>query len=40
MSQERLSDLSVLCVENDKLCLTDFDDIDEFAARKAGRKMF
>ena len=29
------------CVENDKLRLIDFDDtIDEFAARKARRRMF
>ena len=43
MWQERWSDLSILCAENDKLLkrLTDFDDtIDEFAARKARRKMF
>ena len=41
MSQERLSDLSILCVENDKLRLIDFDDtIDEFEARKSRRKMF
>jgi len=42
MSQERLSDLSVLCVENDKLIqIIDVDDtIHEFAARKARRKMF
>jgi len=33
MSQERLSDLSILCIENDKLRLIDFDDnIDEFTA--------
>jgi len=41
MSQERLCDLSILCVENVKLQLVDFDDtIDEFTARKARRKMF
>jgi len=41
MSQERLSYLSILYVENDKLQLIDFDDtIDEFAAMKARRKMF
>ena len=41
MSQERLAILSILCVENDKLRLTDFDDtIDEFAASKARGKMF
>jgi len=41
MSQERLSDLSILCVKNDKLRLIDFDDTtDEFAARKDRRKMF
>jgi len=41
MSQERLSDLSFLSVENDKLRLIDFDDtIDEFAARKARKKIF
>ena len=40
MSQERLSDLRILCVENDKLRLIDFDcTIDDFAARKARRKM-
>jgi len=41
MYQELLSDLSILCVENDKLRLTDFDDItDEFVVRKARRKIF
>jgi len=41
MWQERLSDLSILCVENDKLRLIDFDyTIDEFAAKKSRRKMF
>jgi len=36
LSQERLSNLRILCVENDHLRLIDFDDtIDEFAARKA-----
>jgi len=39
--QERLPDPSILCGENDKVRLIDFDDtIDEFAARKARRKMF
>ena len=33
--------LSILCVVNDKLRLTDSDDpTDEFAARKARRKIF
>jgi len=41
MWQERLSDLSILCVANDKLRLIDFDyTIDEFAARKSRKKMF
>jgi len=41
MWQERLSDPSILCGENDKLRLIDFDDtIDEFAARIDRRKMF
>jgi len=42
MSQERLSDLSILCVWRMINCdFIDFDDtIDEFAARKARRKMF
>jgi len=41
LSQKRLSDLSIFCVDNDKLRLIDFEDtIDEFAAGKAGRKMF
>jgi len=41
MSQERLSDQSIQCVQNDKLRLIDSDDtIDEFAARKARRKIF
>jgi len=41
MSQGWLSNQSILCVENDKLRLIDFDDtIDEFAARKARTKMF
>jgi hypothetical protein len=41
MSEERLSGLSILCIENDKLLLIDFDEIfDEFAARKARRKRF
>jgi len=41
MSQERLADLSIVCVENDKLRLIDFDDtIDEFAASKSRGKMF
>ena len=40
MSQERLSGLIILCIENDKLRLFDFDEIiDEFAARKARRKI-
>ena len=40
MSQERLSGLSILCIENDKLRLIDFDEIiDEFALRKARRKV-
>jgi len=39
--QERLADLSILCVENDKLRLIDFDDTtDEFVASKARGKMF
>jgi len=41
MSQERLSDLSIPCVENDKLWLIEFDDtVDAFTARKARRKIF
>jgi len=41
MSQEWLSDPSILCAKNDKLRLIDFDyTSDEFAARKARRKMF
>jgi len=41
MSQERLSDLSILYVENDKVRLIDFDDtIAHFEAKKARRKMF
>ena len=41
MSQERLSDLSILGVENDKLRLIDFDDtIEEFIARKSRRRVF
>ena len=40
MSQEGLSGLSILCIENDKLRLFDFDEIiDECAARKARRKI-
>jgi len=41
MSQERLSDLSILYVDKDKPQLIDFDDAnDEFAARKGRRKTF
>jgi len=41
MSQEQLSDLSILGVENDKLRLIDFDDtIEEFIARKSRRRVF
>jgi len=41
MSQERLSDLSILCVESDKLWLIDFDDTsDEFAGRKLEGRYF
>ena len=41
MSQERMSGVSILCIENDKLWLTDIGEIiDEFAARKVRRKMF
>jgi len=40
MSQERLSDLSIPCVENE-LRLIEFDDtVEEFTARKARRKIF
>ena len=40
MSQERLSGLSILCIENDKLRLSDCDEIiDEIVARKARRKI-
>jgi hypothetical protein len=40
MSQERLSGLSILCIENDKLRLFDFDEIiDEIVARKVPRKI-
>ena len=40
MSQERLSGLSILCIEKDKLRLLDFDEIiDDLATRKARRKI-
>jgi hypothetical protein len=41
MSQNRLTSLSLLCIEREKLREIDFEDvIDDFAVRKSRKKMF